>query len=358
VINLSAPDIGELEIKEVNRVLESGKLAQGTEVALFEQEFSSEHRNWGAVATNAGTSALHVALLSLGIGAGDEVIVPSFTFAATANVVRLVGATPVFVDVEKNYYCIDPVSILESITERTKAIIPVHLYGQISDMVAIRKIADEHGLFVVEDAAQAHFSELFQIRAGNWGDMSAFSFYPTKNMTSGEGGMVLTSNSIFERNARLYRNQGMLERYKNEVVGLNYRMTDIHAAIGRVQLAKLAGFTAKRISNAEFLSENLEGVITPKVRPGSKHVFHQFTVLLPGLERDLFESELRKSGVDSGVYYPTPVHKLQAFNVDVKLLQTEYISKHCLSLPVHPKLTESDLHKIVECVNVLAKVCG
>ena len=356
MISLSAPDIGEMEIKEVNRVLESGKLAQGTEVALFEQEFSLEHRNWGAVATNAGTSALHVALLSLGIGAGDEVIVPSFTFAATANVVRLVGATPVFADIEEDFYCIDPDSILRLITKRTKAIIPVHLYGQISDMVAIRKIADEHKVFVVEDAAQAHFSELFQTRAGNWGDISAFSFYPTKNMTSGEGGMVLTSNSIFERNARLYRNQGMLERYKNEVVGLNYRMTDIHAAIGRVQLAKLEGYTAKRISNAEFLSAHLRGVITPKVRPYSKHVFHQYTIVLPGVERDTFESELRKLGVDSGVYYPVPVHRLKPFDVDVKLERTENISKHCLSIPVHPKLTEGDLHKIVECVNSLAKV--
>jgi dTDP-4-amino-4,6-dideoxygalactose transaminase len=356
MINLSAPDIGEMEIKEVQRVLESGKLAQGTEVALFEQEFSIEHSGWGAVATNAGTSALHVALLSLGIGNGDEVIVPSFTFAATANVVRLVGATPIFVEVEDDYYCIDPLSILAAITKRTKAIIPVHLYGQISDMVAIKKIAEEHNLFVIEDSAQAHYSELFQVRAGNWGDISAFSFYPTKNMTSGEGGMILTSNSTLERNSRLYRNQGMLERYRNEVVGLNYRMTDIHAAIGRVQLNKLNGYTTKRISNAEFLSTHLKGVITPKVRPNSKHVFHQYTILLPGADRETFESELRTLGVDSGVYYPVPVHKLKPFNVDVNLPRTEYISNHCLSLPVHPRLTEEELVKIVECVNSLAKV--
>jgi perosamine synthetase len=356
MINLSAPDIGELEMQAVQRVLESGRLAQGTEVELFENEFSSEHQGWHAVATNAGTSALHVSLLSLGVGPGDEVIVPSFTFAATANAVRLVGATPIFVDIEEDYFCIDPVSILAAITERTKAIIPVHLYGQISDMVAIKSIADKYKLFVIEDAAQAHFSELLQIRAGNWGDISAFSFYPTKNMTSGEGGMILTSNSTLERNARLYRNQGMLERYKNEVVGLNYRMTDIHAAIGRVQLTKLDGFTTKRINNAVFLSENLEGVTTPKIRPNSKHVFHQYTILLPGLERETFELELRKLGVDSGVYYPIPVHRLKPYNVDVKLNKTEYISKHCLSLPVHPKLTEADLHKIVECVNGLAKV--
>jgi perosamine synthetase len=148
----------------------------------------------------------------------------------------------------------------------------------------------------------------------------------------------------------------MLERYKNEVVGLNYRMTDIHAAIGRVQLAKLERYTAKRISNAKFLSMHLKGVVTPKVRPNSKHVFHQYTVLLPGLERETFESELRKLGVDSGVYYPVPVHRLKPFNVDAKLMQTEHIAKHCLSLPVHPKLTEKDLYKIVECVNSLAKV--
>ena len=355
MISLSAPDIGDLEIKEVQRVLQSGKLSQGTEVALFEQEFALEHLGWGAIATNAGTSALHVALLSLGIGQGDEVIVPSFTFAATANAVRLVGATPIFADIEEDYYDIDPVSIQALISDRTKAIIPVHLYGQISDMVAIKKIALENDLFVIEDAAQAHFSELFKTRAGNWGDLSAFSFYPTKNMTSGEGGMILTSNPVFERNARLFRNQGMLERYKNEVVGLNYRMTDIHAAIGRVQLTKLNGYTATRIKNAEFLSANLKGVITPKIRPHSKHVFHQYTILLPGLNRETFEFELKKLGVDCGVYYPVPVHKLQPFNVDIRLERTEYISKHCLSLPVHPNLTNQDLHKIAECVNGLTK---
>jgi perosamine synthetase len=355
VISLSAPDIGKKEIRAVVEVLKSGKLAQGEVVASFENEFSKLHNGWHAIATNSGTSALHLALLSFGIGPGDEVIVPSFTFAATANAVRLTGAEPVFADIDKDYFCIDPSCVEKLISPQTKAIIPVHLYGQISDISRLKDIATKHNLLLVEDAAQAHFAELSGVRAGNLGDAAAFSFYPTKNMTSGEGGMILTQNEKVVRLAKLYRNQGMIERYKNEVVGFNYRMTDIHAAIGRVQLQKLGEYTDSRSSNASFLSSNLENVITPKVRLDSKHVFHQYTIVLPDLDRDSFCTELRERGVDCGVYYPVPVHKLPSFQSVEELPITNYVSNHCLSLPVHPKLTTRELEKIVTTVNLLAK---
>lgn len=355
MINLSAPDIGEDEIAEVTRILLSGNLAQGQEVASFEKEFSAHHRESRAIATNAGTSALHIALLALGIGEGDEVIVPSFTFAATANAVKLTGAKPVFADIESNYFCLDPEDVKTRITPRTKAIIPVHLYGQMSDMQILRQIALQFNLKLIEDAAQAHFSELDGQRAGIWGDAAAFSFYPTKNMTSGEGGMVLTGSENVERLCRLYRNQGMLQRYQNEVVGFNYRMTDIHAAIGRVQLGKLESYTSKRIQNANFLSTHLENVQIPAVRMNSKHVFHQYTILIPDSNRDAFASELNSRGVASGVYYPTPVDKLEPFEDGIGLTVTNHVAKNCLSLPVHPKLSEKDLDKIVQEVNSISR---
>lgn len=355
MINLSAPDIGKKEIRAVVEVLKSGKLAQGEVVASFESEFSKLHNGWHAIATNSGTSALHLALLSLGIGPGDEVIVPSFTFAATANAVRLTGAHPVFADIEPDYFCIDPSYIEQLINSRTKAIIPVHLYGQIANMSALKDIAAKYDLLVVEDAAQAHFAEFSGIRAGNLGDAAAFSFYPTKNMTSGEGGMIVTLSETVNRSARLFRNQGMIERYKNEVIGFNNRMTDIHAAIGRVQLQKLEKYTNLRSSNANFLSSGLENVITPKIRANSRHVFHQYTIILPDHDRDAFSVELKKLGVDSGVYYPIPVHKLPSFLSKEELPVTNEVMSKCLSLPVHPKLTNRELEKIITAVNSVAK---
>ena len=209
-----------------------------------------------------------MALIALGIGAGDEVIVPSFTFAATANAVALAGATPVFVDIEPDSFCISPEAIEAAITPRTRAVMPVHLYGHPAAMDRIAPIAAAHDLLVIEDAAQAHAASLHGTPVGALGDAGCFSFYPTKNMTSGEGGMVSAASPDTARMVRLLRNQGMEVRYRNEVVGFNTRMTDIHAAIGRVQLGKLAGWTAQRQANAAFLTANLEGVVTPERRAG------------------------------------------------------------------------------------------
>jgi dTDP-4-amino-4,6-dideoxygalactose transaminase len=355
MIPAARPQIGAEERAAVDRVMQSGMLAQGPEVAAFETEFSTIVDGRHSIAVNSGTSALHMALLALGVGPGDEVIVPSFSFAATANSVALTGATPVFVDIETDYFAVDPAAVEAAITPRTRAIMPVHLYGHPADLVALAEIAKRHDLLIVEDAAQAHAAAVNGIPVGAWGDAAAFSFYPTKNMTSGEGGMVTTSSDEVARVTRLLRNQGMERRYENEVVGFNTRMTDIHAAIGRVQLTKLAGWTAQRQANAAFLSKNLAGVVTPPTADGFEHVFHQYTIRVVDADRDAFATELTSRGVGNGVYYPTPIHRLPSFRLDLDLPVTERATAQVLSLPIYPSLTEDELATIVETVNAVAK---
>jgi len=350
------PLIGDDEIAAVERVMRSGMIAQGPEVAAFEQEFS-EHFGLGraCVAVNSGTSGLHLGLLSNGIGAGDEVIVPSFTFAATCNSVALTGATPAFADIEADSFCLDPASVEASITDKTKAIMPVHLYGHPANMVALREIADKHGLLLFEDAAQAHGASLHGTPVGAFGEFGMFSLYPTKNMTSGEGGMVAAANDEIERNLRLYRNQGMLQQYHNEVVGLNNRMTDIHAAIGRVQLTKVDAWTKTRQENAAFLTSNLQGVTPPPVAEGAVHVYHQYTVRVPEDRDGLAKALKEEYNVGSGMFYPVPNHRLKPFQAPVDLPETERAAAECLSLPVHPSLSQDDVERIVNAVNALAK---
>jgi dTDP-4-amino-4,6-dideoxygalactose transaminase len=351
MIPVAKPEIGKAERRAVDRVMRSGLLAQGPEVANFEKEFSKFVEDRECVAVNSGTSALNVALLTLGICKGDEVIVPSFTFAATANSVALTGATPVFVDIDPQTFCIDPVAIVNAITAKTKAIQVVHLYGLPANMTAIMKIAKKYKLLVVEDAEQAHLGSIEGNPVGTFGDAAAFSFYPTKNMTSGEGGMIVFKEPSAARIGRLYRNQGMEKRYENEIVGFNLRMTDIHAAIGRVQLTKLAEKTLRRQQNAAFLSENISNSVEVPIIPlGYSHVFHQYTIKVEG-NRDSFASKLTDLGVGSGVYYPIPVHELPAFGKKKSLPVTTQICRQVLSLPAHPALSNRDLKKIVEAVN-------
>ncbi len=350
------PLIGDEEREAVDRVLRSGMIAQGPEVAAFEREFS-EHFKLGrpCVAVNSGTSGLHLGLLSSGIKAGDEVIVPSFTFAATANSVALAGASPVFADIDPETFCLDPADVAAKITDRTVAIMPVHLYGHPANMPALRALADEHGLQVFEDAAQAHGASLHGTAVGSFGTFAMFSLYPTKNMTSGEGGMVSVANQQVERQLRLYRNQGMERQYENEVVGLNNRMTDIHAAIGRVQLTKIDAWTKTRQENAAFLSANLTGVTAPPIADGAVHVFHQYTIRVPE-DRDGLAAALKDEyAVGSGMFYPSPNHRLAPFQSPVELPATEQAARECLSLPVHPSVTAEHLDRIVEAVNKLAR---
>jgi dTDP-4-amino-4,6-dideoxygalactose transaminase len=331
-------------------------LAQGPEVAAFEKEFA-EHFGLGraCVAVNSGTSGLHLGLLSSGIKAGDEVIVPSFTFAATANSVALTGATPVFADIDAGSFCLSAAAVEAAVTDKTVGIMPVHLYGHPADMTGLQAVADKHGLQIFEDAAQAHGASLNGIPVGAFGSFGMFSLYPTKNMTSGEGGMVSVATDEIEHLVRLYRNQGMLRQYENEVVGFNFRMTDIHAAIGRVQLTKVGAWTTTRQENAAFLSANLEGVTTPPVAAGAVHVYHQYTVRVPADRDGLSKALKAEYNIGSGMFYPTPNHRLAPFQVDVDLPETERAAKECLSLPVHPSLSQGDLERIVTAVSTLAK---
>ena len=349
------PLIGDEERAAVDRVLRSGMLAQGPEVAAFETEFS-DHFQLGrpCVAVNSGTSGLHLGLVSFGIGPGDEVIVPSFTFAATANAVALTGATPVFADIEPASFCLDPSSVKSVITDRTRAVMPVHLYGHPADMDGLADVAQSHGLAIFEDAAQAHGGRWRERPVGTFGEFAMFSLYPTKNMTSGEGGMVSVSTPELARLLRLYRNQGMQRQYENEVVGFNNRMTDVHAAIGRVQLTKVDQWNQARRDNARFFDQHLTGVVIPAVADGAHHVYHQYTIRVSD-DRDGFAAALKDEfGVGSGMFYPVPNHRLPTFDVKADLPETELAARECLSIPVHPSLTDADRERVVSAVNSLS----
>ncbi|GAA1777146.1 DegT/DnrJ/EryC1/StrS family aminotransferase [Agromyces lapidis] len=357
-IPAAKPIIGDEERAAVDAVLRSGMVAQGPEVAAFEREFSEVLLDGRAsVAVNSGTSGLHLGLLAAGVGPGDEVIVPSFTFAATANSVALTGATPVFADIEPENFGLDVASVESLITERTAGIMPVHLYGHPANVLALGELAERRGVKLFEDAAQAHGASVDGRRVGTFGAFAMFSLYPTKNMTSGEGGMVSTGDAAVERRLRLLRNQGMERQYENEVVGFNARMTDIHAAIGRVQLTKVDAWTRARQENAAFFDAHLRGVVVPPVAPGAVHVYHQYTIRVLD-DRDGFVKALNDEyQIGSGVYYPIPNHRLPSlahYAPGLELPETEKAALEVVSLPVHPSLTQDDLDRIVTAVNTLA----
>lgn len=358
LIPAARPLIGEEERAAVDRVLRSGMVAQGPEVAAFEEEFARVLVGGReCVAVNSGTSGLHLGLLAAGVGPGDEVIVPSFTFAATANAVALTGARPVFADIELDTFCLDPASVEAAVSPATVGVMPVHLYGHPADVEALGAVCARHGLALFEDAAQAHGATVGGRPVGTFGTFGMFSLYPTKNMTSGEGGMVSCADPGLARRVRLLRNQGMEAQYRNEVIGLNNRMTDIHAAIGRVQLTKVWGWTQQRRENAAWLDANLSGVVTPVVRAGCEHVYHQYTVRLEGAsaaERDEVVAVLREEHrVGCGVYYPVPNHELVSlarFAPEQELPVTAKAAAEVFSLPVHPSLGEGDLERIAAAV--------
>lgn len=357
------PIIGEEERAAVDRVMRSGMVAQGPEVAAFETEFADQLVGGRTcLAVNSGTSGLHLGLLAAGIGAGDEVIVPSFTFAATANSVALTGATPVFADIERDTFNLSAESVRQAVTGRTAAIMPVHLYGHPAELTALQSVADEHGLQLFEDAAQAHGATYQGAPVGSFGTFGMFSLYPTKNMTSGEGGMVSCADDEIARGVRLLRNQGMEKQYANELVGLNNRMTDIHAAIGRVQLTKVGAWTETRQANAAWLDAHLEGVVVPPVRDDCTHVYHQYTIRIDGAtgaERDAVMTALREEHqVGCGVYYPIPNHELVSlarFAPERELTETAKAAAEVISLPVHPSLSEQDLERIATAVNTVVR---
>ena len=354
MIHMAKPQIGDDEKKAVMEVLDSGIIAQGPRVKAFEEGFAAMCGTNHAIATTSGTTALHVALLANGIGRDDEVITSAFTFIASANSILFVGAKPVFVDIDPRTFNIDPSRIEAAITKKTKAILPVHLYGLSCDMEPIIKIAEEHGLIVIEDACQSHGADYKGRKVGSFGT-GTFSLYPTKNITSAEGGMITTNDPAIDEKCRVLRQHGMRTRYYHDELGYNFRMTDIHAAIGLAQLNKLEKFNAQRRANARFLSENLQGVATPHVPEGSTHVFHQYTVRVPGGKRDALRFYLNEHGVGSEVYYPVPIHKQSFYVRDLgyhdHLPETEFATTEVLSLPVHPALSSADLETIVAAVN-------
>ncbi|MEM5855596.1 MAG: DegT/DnrJ/EryC1/StrS family aminotransferase [Candidatus Aenigmatarchaeota archaeon] len=354
MIKIASPVIDEEEIRAVEEVLKSGILAQGPKVREFEEKFAEYIGVKYAIATSSGTTALHTALLAIGIKPGDEVITTPFTFIATANSILYCGAKPVFVDVDEKTFNIDTTKIEEKITKKTKAILPVHLYGQPTDMKSLIEICEEHNLLLVEDAAQALGAEFEGKKVGSFGACGVFSFYPTKNITTGEGGMVVTNDEKIAEKCRKIRNHGEYQRYFVDSLGYNYRLTDIAAAIGLAQLKKLESLNAKRIENAKFLMEQLkrvEEIEIPFVAKNVKHVFHQFTIKTK--KRDELKEFLEKKGIQSVVYYPVPIHKqklYQQLGYKDFLPVAEKLSKEVLSLPVHPSLTKEDLNLIVNSV--------
>ena len=277
MIQIASPQIGKEERDAVERVLRSGIIAQGPEVAKFEEEFAKTCGVKYAVAACNGTTAGHLVMLASGLGPGDEVITTPFTFFATASVVMMSGAKPVFVDVEEDGFCLDPRKVEAAITDRTKAIHPVHLYGELADMPSLLEISEKHNLLLIEDSAQAHCANSWDGSAGSFGKAGWFSFYPTKNMTTSEGGIITTNDEEFANKCKVIRAHGMTAQYQHTEFGYNYRMTDISAAIGREQLKKLPKFNSRRREIAEMYNSELSGlVVTPKNRRG--HVFHQYTI--------------------------------------------------------------------------------
>lgn len=356
MIPIAKPIMGQEEINAVEEVLKSGILAQGKKVEEFEQAFANFVGVKHAVAVNSGTAALHMALLTHGIGAGDEVITSPFTFISSANSILFTGAKPVFVDIVEETFNISPDKIEGKITSQTKAIMPVHLYGQPCDMNGLMKIAQEHGLIVIEDACQAHGAEYEGKKAGSFGT-GCFSFYPTKNMTTGEGGMITTNDENIAQKARMIRTHGQRQRYLHEIPGYNYRMTEMAAAIGLCQLGKLEEFNNKRIGNAKFLTEKLAGIkglVLPKVKKNVRHVFHQYTVRITrdfGISRDELRQKLMDEGVGTEIYYPLPVHRqplYQSLGYDDRLPCSEKAAGEVLSLPVHPSLVKEELEYVGE----------
>jgi len=355
-IAIAKPFIGDEEKQAVLSVLDSGQLTQGAAVADFERAFADYHGVRHAVATNNGTTALMAAMMAHGIGSGDEVIIPSFSFFATASCILSVGARPIFADINPDTFCLDPDAAEAAITPRTKAIMPVHLYGHPADMPRFEAICQQHGLILLEDAAQAHGASLDGRYVGSWGTAS-FSFYPTKNMTTTEGGIVLTNDEAIARQLRMIRNQGMNQQYCHEVVGYNFRMTNVSAAIGLVQLKRLPEWTQQRIENANYFNKNLTGVKVPVPAPGATHVYHQYTVRVPA-NRDEVARQLNQKGIGVRVYYPTPIHRQPVFAKmgdyeNVYLPETDKATMQVVSLPVHPALTMQEREYIVCEVNAL-----
>ena len=359
MIPIAKPLIDDQEIENVVHVLKSGMLASGEFVNNFENAFADYIGTSYAVTTTSGTTALDIALKAIRIKSGDEVIVPDFTFNATANAVLFQDAKPVFADVDEETFCMDYKDVLEKISPRTKAIIGVHLFGHPFELNAIQEICEDHDIFLIEDCAQAHGAEHKGQKIGSFGIIGCFSFYATKNMTTGEGGMVTTKDKEIEERLRLLINHGQSQKYSHTTLGYNYRMTNIQAAIGIAQLSKLDEFNERRMNNAEYLNKHLDVPLkTPYKEKDVKHVYHQYVVKIEEdfpMKRDEFIRYLSDNGIGSAVHYPLPVHRQPLYQG----LGYEWdqcpnatgLSEIVLSLPVHPIVTDNDLKHVCNIIN-------
>jgi dTDP-4-amino-4,6-dideoxygalactose transaminase len=356
MIPISKPDISELEKAAVMQVMDSGMVVMGPMTAKFEEAFAELCGVKHAIAVSSGTTALHLALLAHNIGPGDEVITTAFSFAATVNAILFVGARPVFADIDEQTFNIKPGEVESLITPRTKAIMPVHLYGHLCDMDELLEISNRYSIPIIEDACQAVSASYKNRRAGSFGT-AAFSFYATKNLMCGEGGMITTDDDEIADSCRLLRSHGMRKRYYHEMLGFNYRMTDIEAAIGLTQLNRLPEFNARRSFNAAYLSAKIESVETPRVKEGHVHAWHQYTVRINhGRIRDEAVRQLNDAGIGTGIFYPVPLHQqayIRKIVGNVTLPTTEKMASEVFSLPVHTQLTKDDLEMIVQEVNRL-----
>lgn len=362
MIPINAPQIGEEEIKAVVKVMKSGVLTHGLgagpTVTKFEKKFAKFMKAKHAIAVNTGTSALHLAITGTGIKHGHEVILPSFTFVATAEVIAMTGAKPVFVDIHPETYNISPRKIEEAITKKTKAIMTVDLYGLPADMQPIREIADKHELTIVEDSCQAHGASYKGKPPGAFADAACWSFYASKNMTTGEGGMITTNDDELAENMRFMRSHGEKEKYQSLTLGHNYHMPEIQAAIGCIQLKKLPKFSAKRRENAKRLTAKLrkaESLKLPKEPRGYKHSWYLYTVRLKDAKRkkrDKIVEALRQKGIGAEVYYVNPIHLMPYYRKFGKhrLQETEKAAEQVFSLPVHPGVTAKQIDFIGESV--------
>jgi dTDP-4-amino-4,6-dideoxygalactose transaminase len=343
----------------VARVLESTQYTLGDEVSAFEREFAAYCHASEAIAVNSGTSALHLALLASGVGPGDEVITVPFTFVATVSAIVYTGARPVLIDIEPDYYTMDPTRLESAITPRTKAIVPVHLYGHPADMDPILDIADRHRIPVIEDAAQAHGSDYKQRRCGSMGRLACFSFYPGKNLGAyGEGGAVVTGDATLAQRIRILRNWGEERRYEHAVKGFNYRMDGIQGAILRVKLRHLEAWTEARRDRAARYRQALADadVILPAERPNVRHVYHVLAVRVKA--RDECRARLADAGIQTGVHYPIPIH-LQPAHSDLGYQAgafpvSEAVASDVLSLPIFPELTDAQVDIVAEAVRTRA----
>lgn len=359
LIRIAQPCIGDAEIRAVEESLRSGMLAQGTTVALFEDKFAEYCNCKYAIAVNSGTSALHSALFACGVCEDDKVVTTPFTFVATANAILMLGAKPIFVDINETTLNINLDRIEESIVTDVKAILAVDLFGLIHDVEEVNRAANAYNLRIIEDACQSHGAEYCGLRAGTLGHVGCFSFYATKNITTGEGGMVTTNDESICEAVMRYRHHGQNHAMSYEYVhlGYNYRMTEMEAAIGIEQLKRLDSFVEKRIRNAEMYNNGLadvRGIITPAVKNNYKHVFNQYTVRITDefrLSREKLAIHLREKGIETAIYYPKPLHLHKHFMElgynEGDFPVAEQASRQVLSLPVHPLVSEENIEYII-----------